>query len=352
MNTPPIAIVTGAPGWLGTALVRSLCQGLASVPSLAAPKPRQVRCLVLPGQDASELQAIGEQVTIVRGDLREPGSLEPLFAGAEGASVLHAAGVIHPRLRTRQLYEVNTIGTRQLLMLAESRAARRFVLISSNSPMGTIRSPAHVFDESSPYQPYMGYGRSKMHAELAVQAAEARGRLETVIVRPPWFYGPGQPPRQSRFFEMVRDGTVPIVGDGSNRRSMAYIDNLCQGALLCERVEQARGQVYWIADRRPYSMNEIVDTIERVLERDFAVRVAHKRRRLPWAVGQIAQGLDAAIQAVGLYEQKLHVLSEMNKTIACSIEKAQRELGYAPTVELEEGMRRSIRWLSDRGVRF
>ena len=58
------------------------------------------------------------------------------------------------------------------------------------------------------------------------------GRLETVIVRPPWFYGPYQPPRQSLFFRMIRDGKAPIVGDGNNLRSMAYIDNLSQGLIL------------------------------------------------------------------------------------------------------------------------
>ena len=52
---------------------------------------------------------------------------------------------------------------------------------------------------------------------------------------------------------------------------------------------------------------------------------------------------------MGLYHQKIHVLSEMNRTIACTIDKARRELGYAPTVGLEEGMRRSIRWVLENG---
>jgi len=57
------------------------------------------------------------------------------------------------------------------------------------------------------------------------------------------------------------------------------------------------------------------------------------------------QGLAVA----GIYQQKVHVLSEMNKTIACTVAKAERELGYDPKVELEEGMRRSIRWMLDNG---
>jgi nucleoside-diphosphate-sugar epimerase len=63
----------------------------------------------------------------------------------------------------------------------------------------------------------------------------------------------------------------------------------------------------------------------------------------------VAFGVDASLQAVGLYQQKVHVLSEMNKTIACTIEKAERELGYRPGIELREGMRRSIEWCLDNG---
>src|SRR5206468_3377962 len=115
--------------------------------------------------------------------------------------------------------------------------------------------------------PYMGYGRSKMQMELAVK--DRAGKIETVVIRAPWFYGPNQPPRQTLFFQMIRDGKAPIVGSGRNLRSMAYVDNLCQGLLLAASSERAVGETFWIADRRPYSMNEIVDTVERLLEREF-----------------------------------------------------------------------------------
>jgi nucleoside-diphosphate-sugar epimerase len=196
----------------------------------------------------------------------------------------------------------------------------------------------------------MGYGKSKMMAELTVKAAGEKGAFETVIIRPPWFYGPGQPPRQALFFQMIRDGKAPIVGGGQNRRSMAYVDNICQGLNLCERVEQAKGGVFWIADRRPYEMNEIVDTIERVMETDLDVKCTHKRMRLPGIASEVAWLVDKILQSAGLYHQKIHVLSEMNKTIACTIARAEKELGYAPKIELEEGMRRSIRWMLDNGA--
>jgi nucleoside-diphosphate-sugar epimerase len=310
---------------------------------------RTVRCLVLRGSDTSALTALGPKVEIVEGDLTDPESVSALFRDAEGATAFHVAGVIHPTHGVKQFQEVNVEGTRHVVENATRARSRRLVHVSSNSPIGTNPRSDHVFDEDAPYHPYMGYGKSKMQAEEIVKTANGLGKIETVIIRPPWFYGPGQPPRQSLFFEMIRDGKGPLVGSGENRRSMAYVDNICQGLLLSERVEQANGGIYWIADRRPYPMTEILDTVERVMEKDFDVKVAHKRMKLPGFFSTIAWIVDKILQSVGVYHQKIHVLSEMNKTIACTISRAERELGYAPKIELEEGMRRSIRWMLDNG---
>jgi len=348
--TEPLALVTGAPGWLGTRLVRTMAEGLPDAPPFAGGSRRTIRALVLPDQDASALEKIGGTVQIVRGDLAKPESLAAFFDGAQGATVFHAAGVIHPTRGVRQFYEVNENGARNLLAAARGARIRRFVHVSSNSPLGCNPRPDHTFDETSPYNPYMNYGKGKKLAEDLVNEAGRAGDFEIVIIRPPWFYGPDQPERQTRFFRMVKEGQAPLVGAGGNRRSMAYVDNICQGLLLCESVAAAAGRTYWIADRRAYTMTEILDTIETVLEKDFGMSVAHKRRRLPNFIGQIAEAADRAIQGLGLYQQEIHVLSEMNKTIACSIARAQAELGYEPRVELAEGMRRSVQWMIDRGI--
>jgi nucleoside-diphosphate-sugar epimerase len=337
-----LSIITGAPGWLGTRIVHSLKHGVADCPALG-PTDRQTRCLVLPDADASELETLGAE--IVRGDVTDPESLAKLFDGAADATVFHAAGVVHVTQGIGQFRRVNAIGTENMIAAAKAAKIRRFIHVSSNSPIGTNPKPDQVFDEESPYHPYMKYGKTKMLAEQAVRASE----LEWVIIRPPWFYGPGQPPRQTLFFTMIRDGKMPIVGGGENRRSMAYVDNICQGLVLCDRVAKAAGNIYWIADRTPYTMNEIVQTIEKVLEGDFQIPVAHKVKKLPGFASSVAFGIDAFTQSIGVYLQKIHVLSEMNKTIACSIAKAERELGYDPKVALAEGMKRSIAWVLEKG---
>jgi nucleoside-diphosphate-sugar epimerase len=346
------AIVTGFPGWLGNRLVHFLHEPHPDFPGEAEhPRFERVRALVLPGTPIEAVSSKYPSIELVEGDVRDAAAVGRLCAGAEGATIFHLAGIIHPR-RIRELFEINTEGTRHLLAAAAAAGAKRLVATSSNSPAGAARDPSVVFDESAPYKPYMGYGRSKKLMEDDLNAAHRAGAVETVILRPCWFYGPEQPPRQNEFFRMIRAGKVPILGDGESRRSMSYVDNTSLGLLLAAASERAAGETYWIADERPYSMNEIVDTVESLLENDFGMEVAHDRLRLPSLASEVALAVDAAIQRAGLYQQKIHVLSEMNKTIACSVDKAREQLGYRPSVELREGMRRSIEWCLANGQEF
>lgn len=345
-----LVLVTGAAGWLGSRLVESLVRGLPEHESLRGPQPDlRIRALLLPGQDDATLRKLSDRVEIVTGDIRNAGDCSRFCAEAKHAILIHTAGIIHPR-SVREFNEINRDGTTNLLDAAIRAGVKRAVIVSSNSPCGCNPHPDHLFDELSPYRPYMNYGRSKMEMELAVK--QRADKIETVLIRAPWFYGPNQPPRQTLFFQMIRDGKAPIVGGGQNLRSMAYVDNLCQGLLLAAVVARAAGQTYWIADRRPYSMNEVIDTVERLLETEFDQKCAHKRMRLPGVASEVAWFMDLALQSLGLYHQKIHVLSEMNKTIACSVAKADRELGYNPTIALGEGMRRSLKWCEAQGIKF
>ena len=339
----PSILVTGAPGWLGTRLLEVLA---------AAHPQTRARCLVHPANDLAELPDSPASLEVVSGDVTDPAAARALCEGAAGAVLIHIAGVVHPSRGTREFDEVNVDGTRHVLDAAIAAGVRRVVAVSSNSPFGFNPHRDHLFDENAPYDPYRGYGRSKQRLELLVREAHASGKIETVIIRPPWFYGPHQPARQTILFRMIQSGRFPILGDGTQKRSMAYVDNVCQGLLLAATVERAAGETYWIADARPYSINEIVETVRRVLEEELGIPCAERQLRLPALVGDLASTADMALQSLGLYEQRIHVLGEMGHTIACSIDKAERELGYAPTIALYEGMRESVRWCLANGLRF
>jgi nucleoside-diphosphate-sugar epimerase len=342
LATPDVTVVTGAAGWLGRALLDHFTR-----PGGEHQRAGRIRALVTSGEEAAALAAI-PGVDPVIGDVRRPSGLTELFGGVNGTvDVIHAAGVIHPA-RVQDFTEVNARGTENVAAAAVADGVRRFVHVSSNSPFGANSRRDDTFRNDEPYAPYYGYGRSKMQAERRVADAVAAG-LDAVIVRPPWFYGPFQPPRQTTFFRMVRTGRFPVIGDGRQRRSMVHVDNLVQGIVRAELTPRPPGSAWWIADAEPYEINDIVATVGRALQAE-GFDVAPNRVRLPAVAGRVAERVDALVQRTGRYVQQVHVLGEMDKTIACDISVARAELGYEPTVALEAGMRQSIRWCLEQGL--
>ncbi len=340
LPAPDSVVITGAAGWLGKNFVRAV-----------AGNRKQVRCLVQNADERALLEVAGSSVEVVVGDVRDPSALDRLFDDVAGATVFHAAGVIHPQSAVRELFDVNVGGTELVLDQARRANAGRFIHVSSNSPFGANPTPSHVFTEDSPYNPYMGYGKSKFEAEQLVKRASDRGDLETVIVRAPWFYGPHQPDRQTQWFRAVARGRFPMLGDGTQRRSMVYTENLVDGMLRAEVAGAAPGRAYWIADAEPYEMRSILGTVRDALSAE-GVSVTERTPRIPLFAGVIAEHVDGFLQGRGRYMQAMHVLGELKDTIACDITRAGEELGYEPKMALLEGMRTSIRWCIERGEQF
>ena len=79
-----------------------------------------------------------------------------------------------------------------------------------------------------------------------------------------------------------------------------------------------------------------------MLENEFGLECDHGRLRLPGFISKIAEKTDAALQRLGIYHQKIHVLSEMNKHIACTVDGAKKELGYIPEYSIKQGMHISL----------
>ncbi len=336
-------IMTGATGWLGRNLLHAIFNGISNVNNL---KPlnqnERVLLLLLPGERLNVEGIDPQRVDIVFGSLTQNDRVNEFCKLGEGAVLIHTAGIIHPQKHTDELFEVNYTGTKNLLTIAKNMGVIKAVVVSSNSPIGCNPYREHRFTEDSPYNPYMSYGKSKMQMELAVKEIQ-NDDFPCVLIRAPWFYGPNQPARQLEFFSMIKSGRVPVVGAGMNYRSMVYLENLAQGILLASESEIANNKIYWIADEEAYTMNQIIDTIEDVMRNDFSLNCSGRRIRLPGIFSEIAYSADLLIQSLGFYNQKIHVLSEMNKNIACSIHRAKMELGYLPQVSLREGMRISLR---------
>ena len=336
--------ITGANGWLGLNIVKGIVSGKTSEWGLASDK---ITAFIHEGTDRKSLLEISNEIKIVEGDVCSKKDLQRFLQDAKDSIILHTVGIIHPR-RVSDFYLVNFQGPRNLLQICSLMNVKRVVIMSSNSPCGCNPSADHLFNEKSPYNPYMNYGKSKMEMERMCIDLYKEGIVDISIIRSPWFYGPYQPPRQALFFDMIKNGKAPLVGNGRNRRSMAYTENIVQGMALAATKEIASGNIYWIADEKPYAMHEIIDTIESLFTEEFYIECSFKRMKLPNIASQVAELMDYLIQLGGFYHQKIHVLSEMNKNISCSVEKAKIDLGYSPEFSLRDGMRISLKEIYER----
>lgn len=340
-------IVSGADGWLGIGLITRLVKEIHNQKSELY--GIDIIAFVQSNSMSKKFSELGVQVIV--GDLKNEEDLIQLLREAEGALIFNLAGIIHPNTFSQSSFDkVNHLAMASFAKKSSEFGVKKFIAMSSNSPCGYSKDISARFDENSKYSPYMGYGKSKMEMEKKIIAmSDTKTKTNFSIIRSPWFYGPHQPPRQTEFFSLIKNGAFPLIGGGTSMRSMAYIDNLIDGLILVSKYSDTNGEIFWIADELPYSMKEIVLTVKGLLKNEFGFRVVERQIKLPSIVSDVARYVDYIVQNSGIYIQKVHVLSEMNQTIACKINKARNLLGYNPKIHLEEGMRRSIKWCIDNG---
>jgi len=330
--------VTGGSGWLGKSLIKTLLYGDPKVLDDFSPVEAKIFSLEL---DQFNNQNNSDKITSVKGDLRIKEDCNNFLKDSQDGILFHCAGIIHPQ-KVSDFYDINLNGTINIVQSAIKNNIKKIIVVSSNSPIGCNLSNRDLFTEDSKYNPYMNYGNSKKLMEEFLKEKIAEG-VDITIIRPPWFYGENMPLRQLTFYKMVKNGKFPLIGKGDNIRSKANVKNIVQGLLLSSMIERSKGQIYWIADEKPYTMNEIIFTISDVLENEFKINCKENKIRLPYIIGQWFQLADYFFQKLGIYNQKIHVASELNKNIACSIEKAQKELGYKPKVALYQGITDSLK---------
>ncbi|MGO9837845.1 MAG: NAD-dependent epimerase/dehydratase family protein [Polyangiaceae bacterium] len=326
-------LVTGGPGWFADAALTSLARD-------PAPGLTHLRCLVHTDErtDDGALRARwGKDVEIVRGDLLNEASLARAVAGAD--TILHAAAVMHVR-RIDEYYSINTEGTRRLARVAAEAGVQRFVYLSSNAAAGRSDDPHRLVRETDRDQPLSEYARSKWLGERWL--FETPGPMARTVLRSCMFYGPPVPLRHVEVYRRVATGRMPLVGGGDYARSLTHIDNLVQGARLALSKAAANGQVYNIADREPYTTKKVVEAMAR------ALGVPPRYLPLPALAADVAYQADWLLSTFGMYQRTLHLVGEATWNVGVSIEKARRELGYEPTVAIDEGMRGAVEWCRER----
>jgi nucleoside-diphosphate-sugar epimerase len=321
-------LVTGGTGFTGTALVRRLLDAGHTVVALDYKE----------GLQCETLRSHGAEVLI--GSVTDPGVVERSMKGVE--FVFHLAAAFRELNVPNSFYdEVNVEGTRIVLHAARREGVRKLVYCSTCGVHGNVDQPPA--NEDAPIRPADYYQRTKYEAEPLVK--REAGDVEIVILRPAAIYGPGDPERFFMIFKRVARGTFPMFGSGRTLYHPLYIDNLVDSFLLCLTPGVGRGREYLIADEKYYPIEEIVRAVARAL--DVPVRIPHYPVLPVVALGHVVEkvckplGLTPPIfpRRVDWYRQNR----------AFDITRAQRELGYRPRIELDEGLRQTGAWYRQMG---
>lgn len=305
------ALVTGANGFLGAAVVRALLAEGASV-----------RAFVRAGSDRRNLAAL--DVEVATGDLTEPASLRAAVDGC--AAVFHVAADYRLWVAdAAPMYRANVDGSVHVLEAAAAAGVPRMVYTSSVAVLGinADRTPA---DEDTPValeQMIGHYKRSKFLAEQAVRARARALAYPLVTVNPSTPIGPG---------DIKPTPTGRVLLDAAAGRMPAFVDT---GLNLVHVDDVARGHLLAFAHGKP-DERYVLGGEDFTLEQILALVAAHVGRRpstirLPhWLVYPVAVAAEAWAAAVTKREPRVTLdgLRMSRKHMYFSSRKAQRELGY------------------------
>jgi len=320
--------LTGASGYTGGRLLEALWA-----------RGDDVTALVRPPSVSDRIQSLASRV--VEGALGDAAAASRLVEGAD--AVVHVAAVYRTAGHPDSYYrEVNVVGTERLLEAAAGAGVRRFVHTSTVGVHGHVERPPA--DESAPFAPGDIYQATKAEAELLALDFHRKRGLPVAVVRPGAIYGPGET-RFLKLFRAIARGRYAIVGTGRTFYHPVYIDDLVAGFLLALDRPEAVGESFLVCGPSYVSQQELAALVAR----HTGGRVLPFR--IPaWPIQWAGDVVEALCVPLGL-EPPLHRrrVDFWTKSRAFTIEKARRLLGYAPKVDVDEGIARTAAWYREAG---
>lgn len=322
-------LITGATGFLGSALVTELVK-----------QKQPVRILA---RDVKKARSqFGEAVTIIRGEITDAKQVQQAVDGA--TIIYHLVGrLYHPSVPT-QLYRCTHVeGTRILLdACKEQSQLQRIVHCSTTGVFGiTGKTPA---PEDALFAPTNPYEATKLEGEQLALKAHQEDGLPVSVVRPGLVYGPGDL-HLLGFFASIKKGLFRVIDGGKAELHPVYIDDMTAAFLLCAERPEVIGRSYNIAGERTVTIRELGTAIAHSLSRELP------KGSIPLWLANLASDIFTIVP--GMQGEKAPLTRSRVKFLTHSriynIRRAKQELGYAPKVDLEEGMKLTAVWYQKHG---
>jgi dihydroflavonol-4-reductase len=325
-------LVTGATGFTGGHLARSLAARGDRVRVLVRPRP---------GGSVTHLGIDARQIEVVPGDLTDTAAVG---RAADGVDVVYHIAAIYRQagLRDEQYRAVNATAVRTIIEAAKAGGATRVVHCSTVGVHGDIEHPPA--NEDAPFRPGDIYQETKLEGERIAQAAARDTGIEVVIARPTGIYGPGDR-RLLKLFRGVARRRFVVLGRGEIFYHLTYIDDLVEGLRLCAIVPAAAGRTYILAGGEVTTLNRLTEIIAE------EAHVPSPRWHVPvwpfWMAGAVCEALCRPLGIEPpIYRRRVDFFT---KSRAFDISRARAELGYAPAIGLHEGIRRTLEWYRREG---
>ena len=308
---PRVIALTGATGFIGTALVKRLVSAGYHVRALSR-------------RTSSDERAQDPAIRWIQGRLDDPESLRQLLSGTD--TVIHAAGVVRGS-EWRQFKKVNTDGVARMVQAVEQmHPSPRFLLISSLA----AREPK-----------LSHYAASKRQGEEVLQSEG--GGLEWTILRPSAVYGPGDH-EIAPLLQLMCRGLAPQASSRTSRFSMLYIDDLVASIVALIDQRNWNNSIFELHDGHAggYCWYDIVKTVSRL-----AARPVYRFQVPRWLIRSVAAINSAAARLTGyapmLTPGKVRELEHPDWT--CDNAAISAASGWQPRISLDEGIKKNLIYL-------
>lgn len=322
-------LITGATGFIGSHIAERLMG-----------EGEDVTALVRRTSNTEFLNTIG--VRLIYGDINDFDSLKTAMKGMD--SVYHSAAIADEWISQKEAYRVNVEGTKNLLECAKQENIKRFIYISSLAVLGM--KDHYKDNENAPYyKSGDSYIDTKIDAEKLVLEYHRNFNLPVTIIRPGFVFGPRDKKLIPRILDNLNKNKFMFVGNGKNKIDVVYIDNLIDAILLAGKNPSCISQTYNVTNDSGMNLEDFIFKITDIWQ------IRRPSKHVPRPVAYLVCSMLGTWASIIKSKKPPYITKTRIKFLSLNLDfdvsKMRRELGYSPTVDIEEGLRRTKQWLNE-----